>query len=57
MIVRDVQIDGPAATLHIERRDGLDHHDRDTIVRARRREPALNFEHLRPHGDPLLWVP
>ena len=57
VIVGEVQIDGPAATLYIERRDGLDHHDRETIVRARLREPALNFEHLRPHGDPLLWIP
>ena len=57
VIVAEAQTGGPAATLYIERRDGLDHHDRETIVRARRREPALSFEHLRPHGDPLLWIP
>jgi hypothetical protein len=43
--------------LYIERRDGLDDHDRETIVRARESMPALSFEHLRPHGDPLLWIP
>ena len=49
---------GPAgATLYIERRDGLDHHDRETILCARRNESPLNFEHLPPHSDPLLWVP
>ena len=57
VIVETAQADGQAATLYVERRDGLDHYDRETIVRARRREPALNFEHLRPHGDPLLWIP
>ena len=57
VIVEAAQADGQAATLYVERRDGLDHYDRETIVRARRREPALNFEHLRPHGDPLLWIP
>lgn len=57
VIVEEAQADGQAATLYIERRDGLDQYDRETIVRARRREPALNFEHLRPHGDPLLWIP
>ena len=57
LIIEHAQADDRGATLYIERRDGLDHRDRETIVRARRREPALNFEHLRPHGDPLLWIP
>jgi hypothetical protein len=57
LIVEAAQANGQVATLYVERRDGLDHHDRETIVRARRPEPSLNLEHLRPHGDPLLWVP
>lgn len=56
-LVHLAQSEGQGATLYIERRDGLDGHDRATIVRARSSEPALNFEHLRPHGDPLLWIP
>jgi len=56
-LVALAQSGGEAATLYIERRNGLDAHDRATIVRARSPEPPLNFEHLRPHGDPLLWVP
>ncbi len=57
VLVDHAQSEDRGATLYIERRDGLDHHDRETIVRTRRRQPTLNFEHLRPHSDPLLWVP
>jgi hypothetical protein len=57
MLVEQAQAGGGAATLYIERRDGLDDHDRETIVRTRESKPALNFEHLRPQSEPLLWIP
>ena len=56
-LVALAQSSAEAATLYIERRNGLDAHDRAAIVRARSPEPPLNFEHLRPHSDPLLWLP
>jgi hypothetical protein len=57
VVVGHTQADERDATLYIERRDGLDELDRATIAGARRRNPVLNFEHLNPHGDPLLWLP
>jgi hypothetical protein len=56
-LVEQAQAGGRGVTLYIERRDGLDQNDRETIVRAREPKPALNFEHLRPQGEPLLWIP
>jgi hypothetical protein len=56
-MVEDLQASGRATTVFIERREGGDHRDRTTIIRARRRRPLLEFHHLRPVDDPLLWLP
>lgn len=56
-IVTDLQASGHATTLFIERREGSDHRDRTTIIRSRRRRPTLEFQHLWPTDDPLLWLP
>lgn len=56
-IVVDLQAAGTDTQLFIERREGADHRDRSTIIARRARTPLLNFEHLDPHADPLLWLP
>lgn len=56
-IVIDLQDHGVDTQLFIERREGADHRDRATIIACRARTPLLNFEHLDPHADPLLWLP
>lgn len=56
-IVGDLQASGRATSLFIERRAGADHRDRTTIIRSRRRQPALEFQHLWPTDDPLHWLP
>jgi hypothetical protein len=56
-LVRDVQDTGVDTTMFIERREGADDRDRSTIIRARQRRPSLDFQHLRPTDDPLLWLP
>lgn len=49
--------EGAVTQLFIERREGADHRDRATIIARRARTPLINFEHLDPHADPLLWLP
>ena len=56
-LVSDLQATGIDTTVYIERREGADDRDRSTIIRARRRRPPLDFHHLRPQDDPLLWLP
>lgn len=56
-LVHDVQAAGVDTTMFIERREGADDRDRATIIRARQRQPPLDFHHLRPPDDPLLWLP
>lgn len=56
-IVTDLQQAGADTTMYIERREGADEHDRSTIIRVRQRQPPLDFHHLRPTEDPLLWLP
>jgi hypothetical protein len=56
-IVDDLQSTDRTCELLIERREGADHRDRATILAQRRPMPVLNFEHLEPHVDPLLWLP
>lgn len=56
-LVRDVQDTGVDTTMFIERREGADDRDRSTIIRARQRRTSLDFQHLRPTDDPLLWLP
>jgi hypothetical protein len=56
-LVRDLQATGIDTTVYIERREGADDRDRSTIIRARQRRPPLDFHHLRPPDDPLLWLP
>jgi hypothetical protein len=55
--VSDLQERGRQVAMMIESRDGLDSRDRLTITAARRSEPPLTFEHLRPNEEPLLWLP
>jgi hypothetical protein len=56
-VVRETQNGGRPAQLLIESRETADRLDRATIIAARKREPLLTFEHLRPMADPMLWVP
>ena len=52
------QLDVPDLTL--ESRQNRDRHDASTIGparRARRAHQALQFDHRRPHDEPLLWLP
>ena len=56
-VVHDLQQLNQSVQLFIERRDGLDDVDRVVLRRARRPEPMLSFEHLKPDQDPLLWLP
>jgi hypothetical protein len=56
-VVVDLQAAAADTQLFIERREGADDRDRATIIASRARTPLLNFEHLDPHADPLLWVP
>lgn len=56
-LIADLQATGKATTVYIERREGADDRDRATIIRVRRRRPPLEFHHLRPPDDPLLWLP
>lgn len=53
----DLQARQVPVSLMIESRDGLDSHDRNTILSVRRPEPPLSFEHAGPSADPLLWLP
>ena len=46
-----------AVSVLIESRDALDRLDAVTIMRVRRENPPLSFEHLPPAEDPLLWLP
>ncbi len=56
-IVDEVQHRHRRCELLIESRDHMDTEDGITIRRARRPEPLLSFQHLRPDHDPLLWLP
>ena len=56
-LVRELQTTDRSTDLFIESRDGGNDIDRATIIAARRRDPLLNFEHLLPAADPLLWLP
>lgn len=43
--------------LVIESREGRDHLDRQVLLGALRARPAaFGYDHMPPHGDPLLWV-
>jgi hypothetical protein len=55
--VRNVQARGAETELLIESRAELDAIDGVTVGKARRPEPGLSFQHLRPDDDPLLWLP
>lgn len=43
--------------LVIESREGRDHLDRQALLGELRGRPAaFGYDHMPPHGDPLLWV-
>lgn len=44
-------------TLFIERREGRDGDDHRVVNRTRRHEPALDYHHILPRDDPLVWLP
>ena len=56
-LVREMQGRDRQTELLIESRERLDVLDGGTILRARRPEPLLSFQHLLPDHDPLLWLP
>ncbi len=56
-LVLEMQSRDRQTELLIESREQLDMLDGGTILRARRPEPLLSFQHLLPDHDPLLWLP
>lgn len=44
-------------TLYIERREGRDGDDHRVVNRSRRPSPALDYQHILPNDDPLIWLP
>lgn len=44
--------------LIIESREGRDHRDRRVLIEQLREHPdtAFGYDHMPPHGDPLLWI-
>jgi hypothetical protein len=51
-------LDRSVTRLIIESREGRDDLDRQVMVDQlrRHREDAFGYDHMPPHGDPLLWV-
>jgi hypothetical protein len=50
-------LDRDVARLIIESREGRDTLDRQILVGELRHRPgAFSYDHMAPHGDPLLWV-
>jgi hypothetical protein len=39
------------------RGQAADRRDRQVIARALGPRPRLSYEHMRPHEEPLLWIP
>lgn len=56
-LVSNAQATGLGTQLYIECREGADQRDREIIIATRSRSPLLDFQHLGPHADPLLWLP
>lgn len=53
----DPLIDRNVVRLIIESREGRDDLDRQVLVGQLRGHPAaLLYDHMPPHGDPLLWI-
>ena len=53
----DPLIDRHVARLIIESREGRDDLDRQVLVgQLRGRRDAFLYDHMPPHGDPLLWI-
>jgi hypothetical protein len=50
-------LDRGVTRLIIESREGRDELDRQVLVgQLRRRSYAFLYDHMPPHGDPLLWI-
>ena len=56
-IVEYVQSLDREVTLFIERREGRDGDDHRVVNRTRRRTPSLDYHHILPSDDPLVWLP
>lgn len=56
-IVKYVQSLDRDVTLFIERREGRDVDDHRVVNRTRRRTPSLDYHHILPTDDPLVWLP
>lgn len=50
-------LDHSVTRLIIESREGRDHLDRQVLLgQLRGRPEAFLYDHMPPHGDPLLWI-
>ncbi len=56
-IVEHLQSLDRDVTLYIERREGRDGDDHRVVNRSRRPSPVLDYQHILPNDDPLVWLP